>query len=142
MFATTRKVLIIVCLFPLTIPLYAQSGLDSNKEARPVLKPDSFLKETLTELPDSSTPEEKITNSFLDFINKKAYAATIDEKEEKRILRKKWEELLGIDIFYPYFKAKEVESWVRDKASVEFFKLRGRPKFDDDQIKYIFKVKF
>ena len=78
----------------------------------------------------------------MDFINKRVYAATIDEKEEKKILREKWEELLRVDIFYPYFKAKEVEKWAREKASLKIFNIKGRPKFENNQIKYTFKIKF
>lgn len=86
--------------------------------------------------------ERRTDNYFLDFINKKAYAAVTDEKQEKKILREKWRELLGIDIFYSYYKAKEIEEWISEKAKIEFFHIEGKPKFEDDQIKYIFSIKF
>jgi len=60
----------------------------------------------------------------------------------KKILRKKWKEWLGIDIFYPYFKAKEIEDWVKDKCSIKLFKMKGRPKFEKDRFTYTFKTKF
>lgn len=115
--------LILVWVLILTVFLYAQDTEDNITEV-------SVL-----------NPEKKI-DSFLDFINKKVYAATIDEKEEKRILRERWKEFLGIDVFYPYFKAKEVEDWVSEKASVEFFNIKGKPKFEKDRIEYIFKMRF
>ena len=142
MFSIAKRVLILACVLILAIPLYAQNEVDSDREIEPVAETTLPTEQPPTETSRPTPNKEKTTNSFLDFINKKAYAATVDKKEEKRILREKWKELLKIDIFYPYFKAKEIEHWVSDKAKVEFFNLRGRPKFDDDHIKYIFKMNF
>lgn len=125
-----KKIAILVLVLILSLPLlYAQEA------------------EQITEKPieEQSTPAplpEQAPNPFLEFVNTEAYADTIDEDEERKILREKWKEFLHIDMFYPYFKAKEVERWVRDKASVKVFKIRGRPKFENNQIKYTFKLKF
>ena len=78
--------------------------------------------------------------AFLDWINTKAYAANTDD--EKKKLRNEWKRLVGADIFYPHFKMKEVEDWVKEKGSIKFFNLKGKPQFSKDEIKYIFKVKF
>lgn len=86
--------------------------------------------------------DKKREGSFLSWINTDVYAATIEATEERRRLRKKWEKMLGIDIFFPYFKAKEVESWIKEKAKIEFFNIKGKPEFKKDQIQYIFKMKF
>jgi len=109
----------------------------SGIEQKPIAKPNLSNQES-----NPGLPKEKARSPFLDFINTKAYAAKIDEEEEKKILREKWKELLGIDIFYPYFKAKEVEHWIRNKASIKIFGMKGRPKFDRNQIIYTFKVTF
>lgn len=122
-----KRLLILLILLNLTMPLYAQKEIELNKEA---------------EVSTPALTKKKTIKAFFDFIDKKVYAATIDKKEEKRILREKWKKLLGIDIFYPYFKAKKVEKWVRDKASMKIFNIKGRPKFDNNQIKYTFTVKF
>jgi hypothetical protein len=130
MFVETRKLLILVFVLTLSLPLlYAQEA----QEEKPLDKGS---------VPDTAFAQEEKSNCFLEFINKKAYADTINEKDEKKILREKWRKLLRVDIFYPYFRAKQVEEWVRDKASVDFFDLKGRPKFENNQIKYIFKAKF
>ncbi len=132
MSAHQKKILILVCVLALALPLYAQeTEIPPNNHSTDI--------EAQAALPDQS---EDMENSFWEFVDKKAYAATINEKEEKKILREEWKKLLGVDIFYPYFKAKEVEDWVSDKASVEIFDIKGRPKFENNQIKYIFKVKF
>jgi len=78
--------------------------------------------------------------AFLNLINN-AYAETI-KKDEKKFLRKEWKKMLGIDIFYPYFKAKEVERWVKEKTSIHFLKIKGEPSFRKDKVQYIFKIKF
>lgn len=84
-----------------------------------------------------STSQKK---AFLNLINT-AYAETI-KKSEKKVLRKEWKKMLGIDIFYPYFKAKEVERWIKEKASIYLFKIKGEPSFRKDKVRYIFKIKF
>ncbi len=92
------------------------------------------------------TIHEENKKSFLTWINSEAYANQMstqrNEGNEKKRLRKRWKELLGIDIFMPYFKAKEMERWVREKTSVHLFKLKGSPQFKDNQVKYIFKIRF
>ena len=34
------------------------------------------------------------------------------------------------------------EEWVSEKASVHVYKIKGKPKFDDNKINYIFKTAF
>ena len=141
-----KKVFIWLFMLTIAFPLNAQNeaNYNNNKPNRPFFNAGpGDLEKPLSKNLASAPPKKEITiSSFLGFINKKAYAATIDEKEEKRILREEWKRLLGIDIFYPYFKAKEVEDWVSQKATIEFFNIKGRPKFENDQIKYIFKARF
>ena len=83
--------------------------------------------------------------SFSEWVNIKR-ANNIDENAEKILLREQWEKQLGIDLFYPYFKAKEVESKVKEKTSVKtnmrLLKLRGSPEFKSNEAKYTFTVKF
>lgn len=62
------------------------------------------------------------------------------KKEED--LRKEWQEFLGLDIFYPYYKAKKAESWFSDRLQVEIFNLTGRPQLEKNQAAYNFKVEF
>lgn len=142
MFTGVKKALILLCALALTVPLYAQNEVNHNKETKPLLEAEPPSGEQLTEISTPAPTKKLTTKAFFDFIDKKVYAATIDKKEERRILREKWKKFLGLDIFYPYFKAKEVEKWVRDKASIKIFNLRGRPKFENNQIKYTFKIKF
>jgi hypothetical protein len=87
-------------------------------------------------------PNVKRDRVFWNFVNQRVYEDTVKIKEEKRILREKWQEWLGIDIFYPYYKAKEIESWVCDRTRVKIFNLRGRLKFENKQLRYTFSMKF
>lgn len=66
------------------------------------------------------------------------------EVGDKQRLREEWQEFLGIDVFAPYFKAKEVEKYVQEKTKVEFFNFRGRAEFEEGKssVRYIFKKKF
>lgn len=136
-----KKMLIFVLLLTLVMPLYAQEEAGNNK-AESTVEAVPASEGQVSEDSISDSTEDKEGFSFSNFLNTKAYAAPLDKKEERRILRRRWEELIGVDIFYPYFKAKEVEDWASEKASVEILKIKGRPKFEDDQIKYTFQIKF
>lgn len=104
------------------------------------IEPTSGIYSTEASIPANYPKASR--SSFLDFINARAYAATIDKETEREILRQQWKDMLdGVDVFYPYFKAKEVEDWASEKMGINFFKLKGRPKFDNNQIIYIFKIK-
>jgi hypothetical protein len=92
-------------------------------------------------------PKGEKAKAFLQFLNQKILNAkkrnnNKPDKDEKNILREKWKNLLGVDIFLPYFKAKEIEDWVGAKTTVKIYKIKGKPVLEDNQIKYIFKVKF
>ncbi|MFH1339401.1 MAG: hypothetical protein ABIH40_06135 [Candidatus Omnitrophota bacterium] len=127
-----KKILILACVLTLALPLYAQ-------EAEYSLKNNPGGTEAAV---TASDQQEKAESSFWEFVDKQAYAAAVDDKEEKEILREEWRKLLGVDIFYPYFKEQEIEDWVSQKASVEVFKIKGRPTIEYNQFKYTFKIEF
>jgi len=98
-------------------------------------------------------PKEKTTTAFLAFLNCKPLIRSVSAdasvpvgkkqgKSEKEILREKWSDLLGIDIFLPYFKIKEIEEKISEKASIKIYKMKGKPVFENDQLKYVFKTRF
>ncbi|MCM8789774.1 MAG: hypothetical protein NC916_01970 [Candidatus Omnitrophica bacterium] len=62
--------------------------------------------------------------------------------EEEKLLREQWKKAFGIDVWYPYYKAKKIERWVKKKLSIRLFKLKGEPQFARDQLLYVFSVKF
>ena len=74
---------------------------------------------------------------------KTATSAQKSDEERKR-LREEWKEFLGIDVFYPYFKAKDVEEYVQKKSAINFFNMHGRTEYNETskEVKYIFKRKF
>jgi len=87
------------------------------------------------------TPE-KSSQNFWNYVYAKSEEAIAEKRDEKKILRGRWKAWLGIDIFYPYYKAQEIEDWVSDRFKVKIFKMQGRPKLEDNQFKYTFKIKF
>lgn len=82
------------------------------------------------------------SGSFPEWVNAPSDNKPMDEDAEKIVLREQWKRNIGIDIFYPYFKAKELESSVRKKTSVRVFKIRGKPEFKTNEAKYTFSIKF
>ncbi len=91
---------------------------------------------------DSGLAVGAISCSFSEWVNIQLSNKPIDENVEKIILREQWEKNIGIDIFYPYFKAKELESKVKQKASFRVLKIKGKPEFKSNEAKYIFTIKF
>ena len=91
---------------------------------------------------DSGLAASAISCSFSEWVNVQPNNKPIDENVEKIILREQWEKNIGIDIFYPYFKAKELESKVREKTSVRILKIRGNSEFKSNEAKYTFTIKF
>lgn len=91
---------------------------------------------------DSCPVTGSTSSSFSEWLNAKPQDKQMDEKVEKIVLREQWERTLGFDVFYPYFKAKELESRVSEKASVRVFKLKGKPEVKENSVKYIFRIKF
>lgn len=85
---------------------------------------------------------EESDHAFWGFIEKRVREDTIRKNEEKRIIREAWEEWLGVDIWYPYFKAKEIEDWISDRFKVRIFRFRGRLKFEKERVTYTFRMQF
>ena len=77
-------------------------------------------------------------------VNRKAFYALYNKPrvDEKKRLRESWRRAFGIDVWYPYYKTKAVEDWVKEKLSVRVFRLKGKPQFDNNQILYVFKLGF
>jgi len=67
-----------------------------------------------------------------------------DEKytKDRETMREEWRDLLGFDLFYLYFKAKDAEKWVKNKFSVKLFNIKGSPQFNKHRILYVFKATF
>jgi hypothetical protein len=91
---------------------------------------------------DSGLAVNTTSCSFSEWVNTQPSNKPINENMEKIIVREQWERALGMDIFYPYFKAKELEAKVREKTSVRIFKVRGKSEFKTSEAKYTFTIKF
>jgi len=104
--------------------------------------------QVMQQQPTVNLPAEKKNTAFLAFMNSEIHTVSLYDgeenkgKSEKEILREKWSNLLGIDIFLPYFKAKEIEDKISEKASIKIYKMKGKPVFENSQVKYVFKTKF
>jgi hypothetical protein len=62
--------------------------------------------------------------------------------DEEKLTRQQWKEFFGMDVWYPYYKAKEIEDWVKKRFSIKIWKFKGKPKFRRNRIDYIFKMRF
>lgn len=151
MTTTTGRIQLWICLL-VTVPTfcaYAQTQIQEpakqDQDIQILFKSnDDFdLPLRVTEVnTDPLSAKEQARQCFVSFFNSTAYAAVTDKNYDKDKLREEWKQLLGLDVFQPYYKAKEVEEWVGEKTSVEVFHLKGRAKFKNNAIQYTFNVKF
>ncbi len=94
---------------------------------------------------DLKTGQDKIINNSKGFpVNRTVFNALYNKPkiDEKKLIRLAWKKVFGLDVWYPYYKAKEIEDWVKDRMAVRVFGLKGNPTFENNQIVYIFKRKF
>jgi hypothetical protein len=142
----TRSCLILIVVLALALPAYAQRNealYNNNSQSNTPQNNNSFKDKLISNSISDSLNQEN--HSLLkSWFKSRAFAAPSDQNEEKKKSREQWQEFLGIDIFYPYFKAKEIEGVIREKTAVNFFDFKGKTEIDEGskQVKYIFKKKF
>ncbi len=141
----SKYLLALALIFLLALPIYAQSDLyvlKGNSTTAESL--DNSVKDYLRhERYDSDTPPRN-RFSIIRLFKSKAFADTKNVDDERKKIREEWKEFLGLDVFYPYFKAQEIEEYVKNKTSVKLFNLKGKPEFNRESksVKYIFKSRF
>jgi hypothetical protein len=125
--------------------VYAQASKDlRNDNSNATAALEKSVKDYLRhERFDSDTPV-KNKFSIIKLFKSKAFAAPENIDADRKKIREEWKELLGLDVFYPYFKAQEIENYVQKKSTVKVFNMKGKPEFsrESNEIKYIFKSKF
>ncbi|MCX7927934.1 MAG: hypothetical protein N2606_07390 [Candidatus Omnitrophica bacterium] len=89
-----------------------------------------------------NTEEEK-TNWFSLFERLKSKAFAVDISEQHK-LREDWRDMLGFDMFYPYFKLKDLEDIVKEKTRLNFLNFEGKAEINERsrELHYIFRKKF
>ncbi len=142
---TAKFFLTLAVISGMIAPLYAQSENDLRKENSTSIYPfeksvSDYLK---NERYNSDTPQKK-GFSIIQLFKSKAFAAEENSDDERKKIREEWKEFLGLDVFYPYFKAKEIENYIQEKSAIKLFNMRGKAEFSKDskQVKYIFKRSF
>jgi hypothetical protein len=141
-----KSCLILIVVLALALPVYAQKNealYNSNSQSNTPQNNDSFKDKLITNSISDSLNKEN--HSLLkSWFKSRAFAAPLDQNAEKKKSREQWQEFLGIDVFYPYFKAKEIENVIKTKTAVNFFDFKGKAEIDEgtSQVKYIFKKKF
>jgi len=132
MFGFIKIISICLLFFALDLPIYSEETKEPQK-----IKSSVKDKETSFE----KKAQKNKSPFLLSWINQAAYADPI-ENDDKNAIRKEWENILGVDIFEPYFAAKKAEKWVKERASVSVLSAKGSPEFDKHGVKYIFKIGF
>ena len=134
--AKVNKILVLCLVWGMTFGLYLRSySADQPRMADGAIR-------TYLPSPHRQEPANKKSYFILEWLEESAYSSNIDQQKEKDVLRKKWEDLIGVDIFYPYFKAKEVEKVVGDATKIQVFDMTGKTEIKKGRVQYIFKRKF
>ncbi|MFA5099607.1 MAG: hypothetical protein WC547_01830 [Candidatus Omnitrophota bacterium] len=81
---------------------------------------------------------------YWSWLNSSTFVKRFDQDLEKKQLRQQWQDLLGVDVFMPYFKVKEAEDFVSSKTKVTVFNFRGKAHFNENkkQVEYVFRKRF
>ncbi len=144
MLGKNRFFLTLAVVLGVAAPLSAQPNNDLRQEnSRGCALIDTSVANYLrNERYNSDTPQKK-GFSIIQLFKSKAFAAT-ENIDERQRLREEWREFLGLDVFYPYFKAHDVEEYIREKSAVKLFNLRGKAEFNRNskEVRYIFRNKF
>lgn len=146
-----RKSAIMMIIFHLSFawPLFAQQAdrQVSGDMQPPIIAPIVLDEKALASGADISLRVAlKNQDHFIywSWLNSKSFVARFDQDDEKAKLRNQWQELLGVDVFMPYFKVKEAEEMVSNKTKVTLFSMKGKAHFNESkkQVEYIFKKRF
>ena len=143
----TKVIILVWCSFSLGAPLFAQNLLITPNEPFNLPSKEDNLSPKYLQLPAINILEtielelERLKNTKVNrqVFNKLYNKPKVNEKEK---IRTEWKRAFGIDVWLPYYKAKELEDKVCEKLSVKIFKLKGKPKFENNQIAYVFKSTF
>ena len=146
-----RKCAIMMIVFHLSFawPLFAQQAdrQVSSDIQPPIIAPIVLDEKALASGADISLRVAlKNQDHFIywSWLNSKSFVVRFDQDDEKAKLRNQWQELLGVDVFMPYFKVKEAEEMVANHTKVTLFSMKGKAHFNESkkQVEYIFKKKF
>ncbi len=87
-------------------------------------------------------PVTKIPNNAT--VNRNVFYALYNKPrvDEKKKLRESWKRAFGFDVWYPYYKTKDIEEWVKERLSIKVSRLKGKPRFENNQILYVFNLGF
>jgi hypothetical protein len=149
-----------------TTPLYAQGSIAVSQDIAQVVVADSAIKkeipmeETFTTsdlpvyVPGFYIEEEKVTLTKRDML-KQFFSLQwsgflqwfwtepkINEKSNSAQLLKEWEDMLGANVFYPYFKAQEARNIIKEKLTFKVCGMKMSVYYRNDKIYLVFKRKF
>ncbi|MBN1493750.1 MAG: hypothetical protein JW938_06335 [Candidatus Omnitrophica bacterium] len=108
----------------------------------PIYIPDFISEEIEVPLGKRAKIKRFFSLQWLSFLKWFWTKPKIDEKSESAELLREWEEMLGVDIFYVYFKAQEARKYVKEKCSFKVLGMRASADYRDGKIFLIMKRKF
>lgn len=96
-----------------------------------------YYRDTAVKISQVKQIKHAVNHQALDMVNMRP------QTDEKQIVRDMWTKACGgIDIWYPYFKVKEVENKIKKKLSFKIFKCKCTPKFEKNSYMYTCRKSF
>lgn len=134
MFYAKKTIIIVFLSFLMAGPLWGEAiyhiaSIETVKPGKPT-----------TTLYCKDEPQD--TKPFFDLFDEKKYPLYRNTSPREEQLREVWRNALRVDVFLPYYSAKEVESWVSEKTKMSFLKFDGKPDLSFERATYTFKMEF
>ncbi|MFC1808943.1 hypothetical protein ACFL3D_02320 [Candidatus Omnitrophota bacterium] len=108
----------------------------------PVIVPEFYVEPKIEEPSKKKRIRRFFSFKWFDFLKWFWTKPKIDEDSESVKLLREWEEMLGFDAFYVYYKAQEARKIIKKKFSYKIFGMRATADYRDGKIFLIFKRKF
>lgn len=86
----------------------------------------------------------KIKNMHDSVVNRAMFSKLYSQPnvDEKKMIREEWKKALGMDVWSPYYKVRDIEKRIKKKLGVKIFKFKGEPEFSKKKFIYSFNMKF
>jgi len=72
--------------------------------------------------------------TFKEYIN-----SSVKKEQSKEEIKEEWKQILGVDVWDPYFR---VDEFISKKTTIQIGKFKGKLFREGKNLKYIFKYKF
>ncbi len=134
MFNAKKTIIIVFCTFLWAGPLWGEEIY--HIASIETVQPEESVKMA------SLKAEPQDTKPFFTLFDEERYPLYRNTSPREEEIRELWRETFRMDIFRPYYSAREVESWVSERTKVKFLNFDGKTDLSFDRATYTFTMEF